>query len=154
MLQRIQTLYLLLAAIVLSLLFFFPLAELAINNSTFYTFKFNGLFEQSSKGEVLSMSTIAVAAILGINIFLCVLAIIAFKMRHIQIRMCIFNIILLICLLGIIYFYIAVPFAKFQAIVHYKVFVALPLVAVILNYMAIRAIQKDEDLIKSIDRIR
>jgi len=154
MLQRIQTLYLLLAIVALSLLFFFPLAELAINNGTFYIFKFNGLFEQTASGEVMSIATIVITVILGVNILLSILAIIAFKMRDIQIRMCVFNILLLICLLGVMYFYVAVPFAKFQAIVHYKVFVAMPLVAIILNYMAIRAIRKDDNLIKSIDRIR
>jgi hypothetical protein len=154
MIQRIQTLYLFLAVMVIALLFFFPLAELANNNGTFYTFRFNGLFQQTSKGEILSLPSEAVVAFISINILLCMMAIIAFKHRKIQIRMCVFNIILLFCSLGVIYFYVAVPFSKFQDIVHFKVIAFLPLVAAILNYMAIKAIQKDEDLIKSIDRIR
>jgi hypothetical protein len=154
MIQRIQTLYILLAAIVIALIFFFPMAEMANNNGTFYIFRLNGLFEQTSKGEVLLSPSPAAVAFICINILLCIMAILAFKNRIIQIRLCVFNIILLFCTLGVFYFYIAVTFSKFSAIVNYKVFAFLPLIAIVLNYMAIRAIQKDEDLIKSIDRIR
>jgi hypothetical protein len=154
MIQRIQSLYLLLAIMALSMLFFFPLAELALNNGTFYIFRFNGLFQQTIKGEVLSVPSMALVIIILLNILICLLAIFAFKNRQVQIRMCVFNIVFLLCSLGIIYFYIAFPFAKFQAIVNYKVFALMPLVAVVLSFMAIKAIQKDEDLIKSIDRIR
>jgi len=154
MIQRVQTLYLVLAIIALTLLFFFPLAELGINSDNFYTFRFNGLFEQTAKGEIMTISTSALVIIIVINILISILAIFAFKNRQLQIRMCVFNIVFLLCSMGIIYFYIAFPFAKFKTILDFKVFALMPLVAAILSFMAIRAIQKDEDLIKSIERIR
>jgi hypothetical protein len=56
---------------------------------------------------------------------------------------------------GLVYFYVR-DFSKTldSELVTYKLFDAFPFVAAIFSYMAIRAIGKDEALIRSIDRIR
>ena len=41
-----------------------------------------------------------------------------------------------------------------EAVIAYKIFMVFPAISAILNYLAIRAIGKDEALIRSIDRIR
>jgi hypothetical protein len=154
MIQRIQSFYMLLAALLVSLLFFLPIAELAISNGKFYIFRYNGLFEQTNLGEVPVLPSVALGVLFGIIVFFNLAAIFLFRNRYLQIRLCIFNIIMLLGSLGLIYFYIAVPFAQFQAIVHYKVLALMPFIAAVLNFFAIKAIYKDDDLIKSIDRIR
>ncbi|NLA23333.1 MAG: DUF4293 domain-containing protein, partial [Bacteroidales bacterium] len=41
-----------------------------------------------------------------------------------------------------------------EAKVHFKIFIAFPIISAILLWLAMRAIGKDEALIRSIDRIR
>jgi hypothetical protein len=55
-------------------------------------------------------------------------------------------------LFGMFFFFIYYSLGDAQ--VSYKVSIFFPLIAVILDYLAIRAIGKDEALIRSIDRIR
>ena len=63
-----------------------------------------------------------------------------------------FTIILLIGLFGL-FFYFA--YAGFDgATTSFKIPVSFPLIAAILDYLAIRNIGKDEALIRSVDRLR
>lgn len=67
-------------------------------------------------------------------------------------RLVAFTIILLLGLFGLFFYF---TYAAFEdARVAFKIPVAFPLIAVILDYLAIRAIGKDEALVRSLDRIR
>ncbi|MGM0408670.1 MAG: DUF4293 family protein, partial [Bacteroidota bacterium] len=61
---------------------------------------------------------------------------------------------LMIGYLGLNYYYIQSFVSQLNGIVSYKITVIFPFVAAILTYLAIRAIGKDEALIRSMDRIR
>jgi len=69
-------------------------------------------------------------------------------------RINLINIILMIGYLGLNYYYIQSFTNQLNGVVSYKITVIFPVVAAILTYLAIRAIGKDEALIRSMDRIR
>ncbi|MGD9929310.1 MAG: DUF4293 domain-containing protein [Mangrovibacterium sp.] len=147
MLQRIQTVYMLVSAILIGLLFALPFAEIAHNNQLFL-FDIRGIV----RNEVVEENGLAIAAFIGIILILHVVAIYMFKKRILQIRLLVFTILLMIGLFGMFYFFTYYAFSG--ADVSFKLPVAFPLVAIILDYLAIRNIGKDEALIRSIDRIR
>ena len=90
-----------------------------------------------------------VASILMFDIFL-------FKKRALQMRLLNFGLIVLILyyLVAVVFIYIALrgdsPCIGFRP----TVWAALPIVAVILGYLAFRAILRDELLVRSLDRLR
>jgi len=147
MLQRIQTVYLLIAALLLGMLFLYPLADLSVG-SEIYRFSIEGIF----KGTEKVFNGLPLFIFLSLIMLLHLYVIFSFKKRIRQMRVLGFTIILLVGLFGL-FFYFA--YAGFEgATVSFKIPVVFPVVAAILDYLAIRNIGKDEALIRSIDRLR
>lgn len=147
MIQRIQTAYLLVAGLLTATLYKFNFAELVVNGE-FHVFNAQGIF----KGETMVFNGLPVMIFIGLIALLHLVAIFMYKKRIRQIRLVVFTIILQLGLFGL-FFYFA--YAGFDdAKVAYKIPMAFPLIAVILDYLAIRAIGKDEALIRSLNRIR
>ena len=147
MIQRIQSIYMLISAILIGLLFAFPYAEIA-TNSQFFLFDFRGI---SSDG-VVSESGWAIASFIGLIFALHMVAVFIYRRRIVQIRLMVFSIILLLGLFGLFYFFTYYTFRN--ADIGFKVPVVFPLVAIVLDYLAIRNIGKDMALLQSADRIR
>ena len=136
MIQRIQTIYLLLTFLVTGvLLFFVPLWT--INGKPFY-------FMQDQVYTVL----------LGLSTMLTIISIISYKKRQNQFVMGRLNIILNLILLGL-FIYRSLNLSGEAATVSEKgIGMFLPIVAIVLLVLANKAIKKDEDLVKSVDRLR
>ncbi len=147
MLQRIQTLYIMVAAILIGILFALPFAEIAHNNQLFL-FDIRGIV----RNGIVEENGMAIAVFIGIILLLHIVVAYSFKKRIRQIRLLVFTIILLLGLFGMFYFFTYYSFSGAE--VSFKLPVVFPLVAIILDYLAIRNIGKDEALIRSIDRIR
>ncbi len=147
MIQRIQSVYLLISAILMGFLFKLELAEL-IAADEIYSFVAAGIY----KGEEQIFNGIPLLIMLGIIVLLHFAIIFSFKKRIIQMRMIVFTIILLFGMFGAILFFASTGFDG--AKVAFKVPVAFPLAAAILDFLAIRSIGKDEALIRSLNRIR
>ena len=147
MIQRIQTLYILLAGVLTAILYQLKLADLTVNGELM-EFYAKGI----SKGEELVFNGLPLVLFIAIISLLHVVVIFLFKKRIIQIRLLVFTIILLLGLFGMFFYF---TYAGFEgAKVAFKIPVAFPLVALILDWLAIRAIGKDEALIRSLNRIR
>ena len=147
MIQRIQTIYILLAEISIALIFALPLADI-VSKGEVFLFKATGIFN----GEELVISGLPLLVLLGIILLMHVAAIFMYKKRIRQIRILVFTIILMLGLFGIFYYF---GYASFEEqTIAFNVTVAFPLAAIIIDYLAIRAIGKDEALVKSMDRIR
>jgi len=148
MIQRIQTIFLLLVVGLLVLSMCFPLGYFIDSNGIAYSF--------SPFGIDLNDSFHSTWGIFGILILCSIIAlssIFLYKNRILQIRLSIFNSILLI---GYYLVFIAFFFAlkdNFQAF-RINWALCLPLIAIIFNYLAIRSIGKDEVLVKAADRLR
>jgi hypothetical protein len=154
MIQRIQSLYLFLAATLIGAIFFFPLAELADKAGTTYTFFYRGLYGPLQGANVLIENTTLLALLFMLIFMLILFNIFLFKYRSIQMKICIANILLLVISIALAYFELVNSFAKYNSVVHYNVIATFPLVVLILLFLAYRAIKKDEKLVRSIDRIR
>ena len=148
MIQRIQTLYLLLAAGLVACAAFLPLASFASGGEEFRLYAF-GL--RTADGETVQ-STLYMALVLPLTtIFL-------FKRRMLQFRLGVVEMILLLgaqIVMGIYYFLSYRLFSSFEFHAQsVKLPLVLPLIAMIFTYLAVRAIFRDELMIRSMDRIR
>lgn len=137
MIQRIQTLYLLAVTVLAVLQCFFPavyIGDAPIGFSPTFIF-------YSAFCAVIPLISLA--------------AIFMYKRRILQMRMCSLNIILMLFeLIALaVYVYLSlqtVPGAEWTI----EWSATIPLINVILSYLAIRAIGRDEALVRSLDRLR
>lgn len=153
MIQRIQTLYLLGSFILVGIMFFFPLADLVDAGGKTFQFLYRGV-PALEEGQAALYDALPVAILLTIISLISFVSIFMFKKRLLQIRMTVFNMICMLGAMGLLYYSISTAGKEMDAIVTYSIVNAFPLVALILSYLAIREIGKDEALIRSMDRIR
>lgn len=152
MLQRIQTVYLAIALVFIGLMGWLPLGEVAVNGEV-YTFYVKGIINEAT-GEQLQAG-LPIMAFLGIVIGLQIAIIFGFKKRVRQMRMATYNIILMLGVIGVAFVFKYLTFKDMGDVVNnHRIALVFPLVAAVLNYLAIRAIGKDEALVRSVDRIR
>ena len=150
MLQRIQTVYLLLATICMVVSLFTNLAVFSYVDGT-ANFKAMGFY---NNGELLfSTWSLLVIGIISAVLFLIIIFI--YKWRVLQIRFSIFNIFVMLGYYGLIAFYILKrnPEANSE-FVRVGIGMILPFVAIVFTYLAIRKIAADEALVRSLNRIR
>jgi hypothetical protein len=151
MIQRIQTLYLLLIVILSSITAFLPVAGL-INSATNikYILDFNGI----STAEAHVVNTWALSVISLIIPAIALLTVFLYKKRLLQIRLSIFNTIIMAGYYGLLFIYLWQASKQLNADWYLEIISAFPLICIILNFMSIRSIGKDEALVKSLNRIR
>ncbi|WP_418263780.1 DUF4293 domain-containing protein [Flavobacterium faecale] len=137
MIQRIQTIYLFLAFAATGILpFLFPLWKLE-NGENFF-------FMQNSFYVIL----------FGLSTTLSVLSIISFKKRKTQFVLGRLNIILNLILLGLFVYHSLNLSGGTELVSEKGIGMFLPIVTIVLLVLANKAIKKDEDLVKSVDRLR
>lgn len=153
MLQRIQTVYLLLVTVLTLSLFFLPLAVLQ-SGDTLYSFDIFGLNTLLGEKELL-FPTWGLAALAVVIMVIALITIFLFKRRMLQIRLTIFNTILLFGFYGLFAFLIYTFKGDFGELSYnLKFATAFPAVSIVLNYLAIRNIGADEALVRSLNRLR
>lgn len=154
MIQRIQTVYLFIAAVLVAVACFFPLAHCHVG-SGFYSVsalgvESNGVAEFEGSQVWMWVAT----AFAALAFACCIAAIFGYKDRIGQMKKCVFAI------LSILVYYILFGIEVYTLFDLTTVFpdlglvAELPLIAIILIFMAGRAIKRDEDLVRSTDRIR
>jgi hypothetical protein len=138
MIQRIQTVYLILTFVVTAvLLFFIPLWTLNTGKDFYFW-----------QDQVYTV-------ILGLSTMLTIISIISYKKRQNQFVMGRLNIILNLILLGLfVYRSLNLSGETVNAVSEKGIGMFLPIVAIVLLVLANKAIKKDEDLVKSVDRLR
>lgn len=154
MIQRIQSVYLLIAAILVVLVNFFPLAHCVVGEG-FYTVTAMGVdasaLPEFTGTAIWCWGTVAFSIV---AFLLIVAALFGYKDRVGQMRNCV------LAILAIIVYYV---FFGVEAWVVNdvagsfpvpSVTAQFPLIAIILLFLAGRAIKRDEDLVRSMDRIR
>jgi hypothetical protein len=136
MIQRIQTIYLLLAFVTTAVLpFFTPLWF--IKNEVAYYFMQNQIY----------------VIVLGLSTTLSLLSVISYKKRQNQFVIGRLNIILNLILLGL-FVYHSLTLSGEAAVSEKGIGMFLPILTIVLLALANKAIKKDEDLVKSVDRLR
>ena len=147
MIQRIQSVYLLISTILIGLLFLLPFAEIA-KDGAIYLFNFKGVLLDGA----VKTNGLVIPVLLVMIIVLNVLAIFSYSNRGKQVKL-VWGVILMLVILLVAFVYFTY-LAYSEAKIGFKLGAVLPLIAIVLDYLAIRAINKDEALIRSIDRIR
>lgn len=150
MIQRIQSIWLLLAFILSGAMFFFPFADILTIKSEHYILDFNSI-DIAGTNKIIH-TTYSLAGLLGVITFLNLFNIFLFNNRNLQMRLCIFNSLLLIALLGLASYFSF--FVIENSDVTPGIAAIFPLLIFILVLMARRGIKKDEELVRSSDRIR
>ena len=154
MIQRIQTLYLLVVAGLMAVTLFAPLAWFAGDAGQFSLYAFS---LQTAAGEAVQPTTY-LGAVLALACALPLVTIFLFKQRLLQLRLCVVELVLLfgsVVMEGVYYFLSWRVFSE-QAL-HaqgFKPAIALPLVCLVFAFLASRAIFRDEMLVRAADRIR
>ncbi|MFI3319860.1 MAG: DUF4293 domain-containing protein [Rikenellaceae bacterium] len=154
MIQRIQSVYLLFAAIFMTIVAVFPLAYFTGENQFFNLYAI-GLKDLDG---VMAQSTIYMFALVVASAILPFVALFLFKRRMLQIRLCVVEAVLLVGSCIMIGAYIFLSHRAFSGLElfsqGYKPILVLPVVSIFLVFFAAKAIFKDELLIRSVDRIR
>ena len=155
MLQRVQTIYLFSIVVLSCITLFLPVAGL-INKeeALLYLVNFQGIYLVQSTGNTFQSSVWGLSAIASIIPIISLITIFLFKNRTLQVRLSFFNLVLMAGYYVLLYIYLWFAGKQFHAEWYLQVIAALPLVNIILNFLAIRAIAKDEALVKSMNRLR
>lgn len=145
MIQRKQTIFLLLSMLVIAQSFFFPIlgVEGAVGQEDL-------LFNLSAMGGTMSgniglfITMLAAFLLNGAAIF-------AYKERRKQMKMILGGVALMV--IWYVLIAITIHWADVR-LYHWHISAILPLLVIILNLMAYKGVKHDENLIKSMDRIR
>ncbi len=150
MIQRIQSLYLLLSVVLSTVCLARPVGHFLTADSEHYATLYNLWLSLDRGGHIFSPW--ALFALLCIASALTFIAIFLFKTRALQMR------VTSLCMLLLVGYYV------FFAIFAYlysgdgsfrpTLSAALPVVSLVLDYLAFRATLHDEQLIRSLDRLR
>jgi len=155
MIQRIQTVYLLVIVILSGFVIFSPLADLLnkVDNLN-YLVDFKGISLIQTTGNIIESRIWALTSVSMVVPILALIAIFSFKNRVKQIRLTVINMFFILCFYIFLVLYLWPACGRLHADWHLRIVTVFPLVNLILSYLAIGAIGKDEKLIKSMDRLR
>jgi len=136
MIQRIQTIYMLISGLFLGALYlWFPLV-------------------QNPEGMVvIERSEPLVFGLIFVSIMLAIISIFSFKKRQLQFVLNRLNIISNFVLLGV-FVYRSLTLSGETLVSEKGIGVLLPIISIVFLVLANKAIKKDEDLVKSVDRLR
>ena len=158
MIQRIQSVYLFIAALALGAMFYFPLASFIggdVDQLIYYIYK----VVSEIPGDTPSVPYYFIYPILVLNILTIILAVSAifrYKQLGAQMKMIRAAIFLIMVMVAVFFFY-SIPLLEEAsgALVEYnKIAAALPFVALAFLLLANRGILSDIKLLKSADRLR
>lgn len=136
MIQRIQTVYLLAVILISGILPFWV-----------------NLWFDVSGNEIFAKNEIFISITLYASAVLALIAIVLFKTRKNQFVMNRLNLILNLFLLGV-FVYRSLNLSGETLVSEKGIGMLIPVVSIVFLVLANRAIKKDEDLIKSVDRLR
>jgi len=135
-LQRIQTVYLIISALIMGALYvWFPL-----------------IVSEANEVIISKNEPIVLGLLIG-SVVLAMIAIFKFKKRQLQFVLNRLNIILNFVLLGV-FVYRSLTLSGETLVSEKGIGVLLPIISIVFLVMANKAIKRDEDLVKSVDRLR
>lgn len=151
MIQRLQSVYLLLAAALVITSMFMPMATIVTPEDPMVLSAMGAYTPGADSKLLFTMWPLTI--VLGLSALLALISIFLYRNRPLQMRVCNFTALLLIAfyvVLGIYDLYIALNGESLQL----QAALSMPVVALVLNYIAYRRIRADERLVRSADRLR
>ena len=153
MIQRIQSLFLLFTTIFSSLMIFLPFSDMMNADGELLKLYCTGL--HNIPKEILIYNTWPLCVLIVTTGLISIATIIIFQRRVLQMRFCVYNILITIAQFVLLLYYFFKFKGEFGADMHsFSFTIILPLINIILLFQAFRAIRRDDLLIKSYDRLR
>lgn len=152
MIQRVQSVYLLMMAGLMIALLFYPLGVFTAEKATYEFAAFS--VRDASGGNLPGFPIWTLGVLSVLTVLLSLFTLLLFTRRMAQIRICVFNGILLASFYLVYIAFVFIVKSKFDAQFMPSFAASMPLIALILDILAIKAIGKDEALIQSWNRIR
>ncbi len=155
MIQRIQTVFLISAVLLLAMPMMLRMAlfTVSVPDGAYKLYPAGVLFN----GEEV-MPTIVVLVTITVSVMLLVYAVMQFKNRKFQMNLIKVSILAQLSFLVAVFFYLDrvknLVSATVESGIAYSPLLSAPVVAIFLCMLAIRAINKDEALVRSADRLR
>lgn len=150
MIQRIQSVYLFIAIVLQTVLLFVPLAHFSGSNLMADMFASGFVDEQEALMKTTSLFILCLVIIL-----ISIVVLFSYKNRILQMRLCIYNIILnlglLVLIIFLVYYFSTSYLVESRS---YAYGIVLPGLSAVLHSLAYRSIRKDDNLVKSQDRLR
>jgi hypothetical protein len=155
MIQRIQTVYLLAIVVLSGFVIFSPLADL-INkvDNLIYLVNFKGISLVQPTGNIIVSRIWGLTSVSSVVPIIALITIFSFKNRVKQIRLTVINMLFIISFYFFLLLYLWPACQQLHTDWHLRIVTVFPLVNLILSYLAIGSIGKDEKLVKSLDRLR
>jgi len=153
MIQRIQTLFLLAAAVLAGLLITGSLLEMTDLFGNRYILNYSSVTATiSEKAQVQNIWPLAII-IICVPVS-CLISIFLYRNRRLQMKMTLASLLLSLGSLFVAGFFVIMLGRKVDLTYIWNIKVTFPLVEAILCWLAYRAIQRDDEKVKSLDRIR
>ena len=156
MIQRKQTLFMFLSAILSGLLFVLPLSTFTFGSNINVGFSILGVdIVEELEGFFSSSYTWPLVAITILMTLTPVFTALRYKHRVQQVRFSQLNMLFNMVFVGLVLLYYVSDIQKIiPSEPQYKIGVFIPLINMVLEYFAIRGVKKDIELLKSVDRLR
>ncbi|GAB4252452.1 MAG: DUF4293 domain-containing protein [Vicingaceae bacterium] len=157
MLQRIQTVYLGLVVILGFVFSFIPVLGFSYEGNQYFMNAYHTvLVEENGVKDIFR--NMGVGTLSGLVVLNSLIVIFLYKKRQLQIKLCKLNILLLALEVAGIALYAdaAKELIAIEGEVETKMTfgIFIPVISLILTYLATRAIRKDEELVRAADRLR
>lgn len=152
MIQRIQTIYLLISLIAWSLLFFNPIVAFTSEAGGAWLLFADGIKEAES-GKIAQAAVPMIILFVLVEI-LALISVLAYRRRALQLRITVLNMMLQILSYGIIALYTVQGKNSLPADVALLFFSVMPLLASVCSFLAFRGIRRDMLLLRALDRLR
>ncbi|MBC6991699.1 DUF4293 domain-containing protein [Hymenobacter sp. BT491] len=158
MIQRIQSVFLLLLAVAMLSVVFLPIwsktdplskQELVLTSTKI-------AYAHADPGMSVTTSTYAIVALALASAAVALFEIFQYRNRFLQLKLGFFNLLLIVATIGASYYYSGVAEQMLNVKIPgtFEAGFYLPTLALVLNLLASRFIRRDEQLVRSMDRLR
>ncbi len=159
MIQRIQSVWLLLSAVLTALAIFFPLVSIsgvsAGCNGTAGIDIYSYVIQYSESCGGVAVNAFTMSIFMAITAVLNIVVIFLFNKRKLQIKLTHYSFLLKVALVAVIVFYTFTLKGSFEdEHIIPQIGSLFLIIAMILDWLAVKGIRKDEALVRSVDRIR
>jgi glucan phosphoethanolaminetransferase (alkaline phosphatase superfamily) len=156
MIQRVQSVYLLLITVLMSFLLITTYADLKLDDGSELIFKSYSITKVSPDQDIsLYKSTVPVVFLVLIIGLLSFVTIFIYNRRIVQIRLSMVNIFLiLVLIISMLIYYLTTKSAFPDGKFNFRMPMIYPVLSLIFCFMAIKGIRHDELLVNSYKRIR
>jgi hypothetical protein len=154
MIQRIQTIWLIISTLSSGLLIKGGIIEFVDKAGQEYFTGFSGIYKLNGSGYELVTNSVPLAAVIILILVLSIITILLFKRRKIQKVLSLVLITFSLCMIILITYYSFILMKNYDAEFVPGVKMVIPLIILIALVLAYKGISRDDNIVKSYDRLR